>query len=61
MFPLLYALRTSRFYLPAMRYGSALLIAIALFWFVERVSGVPLTNYAMRAPFYVYRKVVIGV
>jgi hypothetical protein len=61
VFPLLYALRTSRIYLPAMRYASALLIAIALFWFVERVSGVPLSSYAMRAPSYVYRRVVIGV
>ncbi|MGH7503307.1 MAG: DUF6702 family protein [Longimicrobiales bacterium] len=60
-FPLLYLLRTTRFYLPAMRYGSAFLIAIALFWFVERVSGLPLTQYAMRAPFYVYRRFVIGV
>lgn len=61
VFPLLYALRTTRIYLPAMRYASALLIAIALFWFVERVSGVPLTDYAMRAPFYVYRRFVAGV
>jgi hypothetical protein len=61
VFPLLYALRNSRLYLPAMRYGSALLIAIALFWFVERVSGVPLTDYARKAPSYVYRRVVAGV
>jgi hypothetical protein len=61
VFPLLYALRTTRFYLPAMRYGSALLIAIALFWFVERISGLPLSQYAMDAPYVVYRKFVLGV
>lgn len=60
VFPLLYALRTTRIYLPAMRYASAMLIAIALFWFVERISGLPLTYYAMRVPFHV-RRLVIGV
>jgi hypothetical protein len=61
VFPLLYVLRTSRFYLPVMRYGSAFLIAIALFWFVERVSGLPLSQYAMEAPYIVYRRFVLGV
>jgi hypothetical protein len=60
VFPLLYAIRNTKVYMPVMRYGSALLIAIALFWFVERVSGLPLSHYAMRAPFYAYRKIVLG-
>jgi hypothetical protein len=60
-FPVLFAVRNTRFYMPAMRYGSAMLIALALFWFVERVSGVPLTYYAMRVPYHVYRILVIGV
>jgi hypothetical protein len=59
-FPLLFALRSTRIYMPVMRYGSLVLICIALFWFVERVSGVPLTHYAMRAPFYIYRRVIVG-
>lgn len=60
VFPLLYALRTTRIYMPAMRYASVVLIAIALFWFIERASGMPLTYYATRVPFHV-RRLVIGV
>lgn len=54
VFPVLYLLRTRRVYLPVLRYGSAMLIAIAFVWFVERAFDVPLTAYARRAPAYVY-------
>jgi hypothetical protein len=60
-FPLLYAIRTTRIYMPVMRYGSAMLIAIALFWFAERASGIPLTYYASRVPHHVVRILTTGV
>ncbi|MDX1531224.1 MAG: HupE/UreJ family protein [Rhodothermales bacterium] len=40
-FPILYALRRRRWYIPVvLRYGSAVLIATALVWFVERALDV---------------------
>ena len=39
VFPLLYVLRTTRAYLPMMRFGSLGLIAIATIWFCERAFG----------------------
>ncbi|MDX1784496.1 MAG: HupE/UreJ family protein [Roseovarius sp.] len=40
-FPILYMLRKSRLYIPVVLYGgSALLILIALYWFVERAFGI---------------------
>ena len=41
VFPVLYFLRRTTFYKPVILHGgSAVLIAIAMFWFVERVIGI---------------------
>jgi hypothetical protein len=49
VFPLLYVLRTTRAYVPMMRFGSVGLIAIATIWFCERAFGfdIPLTQIAL--------------
>jgi hypothetical protein len=48
VFPLLFLLRTTRGYLPMLRWGSVGLIALASLWFCERAFGfdVPLTEIA---------------
>lgn len=58
IFPLLFLLRTRPVYLPVLRYASVLLIAVAAFWFIERSFDLPLTDYAFRAPGYLYRRLL---
>jgi hypothetical protein len=58
MFPVLFLLRTRPVYLPILRYASVLLIVIAAFWFVERLLDLSLTDYALRAPGYMYRRLL---
>jgi HupE/UreJ protein len=52
VFPSLFLLRKHRLYLPLMRWGSYGLIAIAMVWFGERISGVnvPLTAIVLWLP-----------
>lgn len=42
VFPVLFALRTTRVYRPVLRYGSVALIAISVLWVAERSFDVPL-------------------
>jgi hypothetical protein len=61
IFPALFLVRTHPVYRPALRYASMALIAVALFWFAERASDVPLTRYLVRAPAYVYRQLMASI
>jgi hypothetical protein len=61
MFPVLFLLRTRPAYRPALRYASMVLIAIATFWFIERLFDVPLTDYALQAPGHMYRRLLAAV
>ncbi len=49
VFPVLFMLRRQSWYSTVLlRYGSMLLMAIALFWFVERAFNLPLSQYPNR-------------
>ncbi len=58
LFPVLFLLRLRPAYLPMLRVASVLLIAVAGFWLVERSFDLPLSDYAMRAPGFLYRRLL---
>lgn len=60
LFPALFALRTAPAYRPVLRYASMVLIAVATFWFVERLFDLPLTDFTLGAPGYMYRRLLAG-
>ena len=61
IFPVLFLLRTQPVYRPILRYGSVALVGIAAFWFVERAFDLPLSDYALRAPGYLVRRLLATV
>jgi hypothetical protein len=58
IFPALFLLRTRPAYRPVLGYASVALIAIAAFWFIERAFDLPLSDYALRVPGYIARRLL---